>query len=524
MPPAGQTGGSEEICVISNELLSTLTADQAPKAVSEYEESGFTDDDVTTLRIDFQNILKIDNLISFKNLTKLQLDNNLIEAIEGLGHLTQLQWLDLSFNNIEKIEGLDTLVHLTDLSLHHNQIHKLEGMDKLTKLDVLSIGDNQLETLEGAPVLYLRQFKKLRSINMSGNAMCDDPNYEAYVVAFLPNLRYVDWRRISDETRTQAEIQYQNELSIVRIKEQDEEEAEKLLSEKEAKAQVYIDACVPNMYGSTLFEGTLDSEIPKLFPIPGIEEAVNAFKDIFNENVDAIGNGGLANAKVRREEREMFFQAMEAGLEENRAKGSVEVDNFIEKMNVLKMELGNEHLQGALMFDKLQHAKDDLHKLKYNLMEIEIGLVASIEESISLFDRSYAELVSKAVEEVQERTSKIREAEDSMFKQVSDIAVAFLDKQTKGEVTEGVEVTDDLLMLLRDKTTLTAVMVNAHDCHMMKMDEDEESVTSMVRNEYNGLMSKQADHESLRNRNRIAEICNFFDTNQDELEKHMDEV
>lgn len=103
--------------------------------------------------------------------------------------MTQLQWLDLSFNNIEKIEGLETLVNLTDLSLHHNQIHTLEGLDALTKLDVLSIGDNQLETLEGAPVLYLRQFKSLRSINMSGNAMCDDPNYEPYVVAFLPTLR-----------------------------------------------------------------------------------------------------------------------------------------------------------------------------------------------------------------------------------------------------------------------------------------------------------------------------------------------
>jgi len=211
-------------------------------------------------------------------------------------------------------------------------------------------------------------------------------------------------------------------------------------------------------------------------------------------------------------------------LKENRAKGSVHVDDFIEKMNVLKMELGNENLQGALMFDKLQHMKDNLHTLKYDLMEIEIGLVASIEESISLFDRSYAELVSKATEEVQERMSKIREAEDAMFKQVSDIAVAFLDKQTKGEVTEGVEVTDDLLMLLRDKTTLTAAVVGAHDTHMMKMDEKEDEVTTMVRGEYNALMTKQADHEAIRNRNRIAEICNFFDTNQEELDKHMDEV
>lgn len=113
------------------------------------------------------DILKIDNLFSFANLTKLQLDNNLIENIEKLDHLVNLQWLgklsvhtclvalkkrtfllDLSFNNIEKINGLENLVNLTDLSLHHNHITKLEGLDTLTKLDVLSIGDNLLPTLE----------------------------------------------------------------------------------------------------------------------------------------------------------------------------------------------------------------------------------------------------------------------------------------------------------------------------------------------------------------------------------------
>ena len=45
-------------------------------------------------------------------------------------------------------------------------------------------------------------------------------------------------------------------------------------------------------------------------------------------------------------------------------------------------------------------------------MELELSLVGSIEESVSVFDRSYAELVSKACEETQERMTKIREAEE----------------------------------------------------------------------------------------------------------------
>ena len=39
------------------------------------------------------DILKIDNLWCFTNLTKLQLDNNIIEKIEGLDLLTNLVWL-----------------------------------------------------------------------------------------------------------------------------------------------------------------------------------------------------------------------------------------------------------------------------------------------------------------------------------------------------------------------------------------------------------------------------------------------
>lgn len=43
-----------------------------------------------------KDILKIDNLWSFVNLTKLQMDNNIIERIEGLEMLVNLEWLGKS--------------------------------------------------------------------------------------------------------------------------------------------------------------------------------------------------------------------------------------------------------------------------------------------------------------------------------------------------------------------------------------------------------------------------------------------
>ena len=43
--------------------------------------------DVTTLRLSFKNINKIDNLAGFSQLTKLCLDNNAIDQIEGIDQL-----------------------------------------------------------------------------------------------------------------------------------------------------------------------------------------------------------------------------------------------------------------------------------------------------------------------------------------------------------------------------------------------------------------------------------------------------
>jgi hypothetical protein len=442
-----------------------------------------------------------------------------------VGSLAVQRIADLSFNNIERIEGLEALVNLTDLSLHHNQISRLEGLDTLVKLDVLSIGDNRLETLDDAPVLYLRQFKGLRSVNMARNPMCDDPNYEAFVVAFLPTLRYIDWHRISDETRESAVLQYQDRLAIVNIKEQEADEIQNKYKLQESKQILYAEACVPGMYGGTLFESMLDPTMSKLFPIPDIEEAVNTFRDTFNENLEAIGTQGLEHAAVRKQEKELFFEALEDGLEDNRSKGSAMVDTFVHLKNEVQGNIDRlEPSQNVIASTKMEKLKDDLGTLKYELMELELSLVASIEESTNLFDRSFAELVAKAVEECQERMAKMREAEETCFKQVSDVAVAFLDKQTKGEVTEGVEVTDELMELLRDKTTLTTAIVAAHDAHTMAIDDKEDEITTMVRKEYTDLISKQQGHESTRNRNRIAEIANFYNINSEEVDKQLDEL
>lgn len=51
-----------------------------------------------------------------------------------------------------------------------------------------------------AQVIYLRRFKNLRTLNLTGNPLCHDEQYTLFVVAHLPDLVYLDFKLVSDTT------------------------------------------------------------------------------------------------------------------------------------------------------------------------------------------------------------------------------------------------------------------------------------------------------------------------------------
>ena len=138
---------------------------------------------VKTLKLEFKQILKIDNLRPLTSLTRLFLDNNFIERMTGLDSLVHLVWLDLSFNRIKTIEGLENLGKLQVLALYQNKIEKLERLDHLKHLSVLRIGKNVLESKED--ILYLRRLPNLRTLSLYGNPLCKTEGWDDYVKASL---------------------------------------------------------------------------------------------------------------------------------------------------------------------------------------------------------------------------------------------------------------------------------------------------------------------------------------------------
>lgn len=104
---------------------------------------------ITCIRLEFQNLLRIDHLWVLPNLRRLSLKFNKIDRIENLHMLTELRELDLSFNCLERIENLEKLVRMEVLSLFGNRIEKLENLDTLSSILILSLGNNRIDDYEG---------------------------------------------------------------------------------------------------------------------------------------------------------------------------------------------------------------------------------------------------------------------------------------------------------------------------------------------------------------------------------------
>lgn len=184
---------------------------------------------VTSIQVEFQNLLKIDHLWVLPNLQKLSLQFNKIERIENIEMLTRLKELDLSFNCLERIEGLEALVNLEVLSLFGNRIKRLEGLDTLSQMLIMSVGNNAIDTYEGVRMKdkgkvenkvsdylqldRLRFMKKLRSLNLEGNPIAQKPakntTFRAYVAAVLPHLKYYNYEYIYEEERQKGEAEFE---------------------------------------------------------------------------------------------------------------------------------------------------------------------------------------------------------------------------------------------------------------------------------------------------------------------------
>lgn len=506
-----------EPSVVDEEMLKKAVEEQGPKdqAGRIAKEEGIHFRDVTQLRLDFKNILKIDNLWQFTALTKLQLDNNIIEKIQGLDSLINLVWLDLSFNNIEVIEGLDALVKLEDLSLYNNRISEIANIDTLYNLQVLSIGNNSLDQLEN--LIYLRRFKRLRSLNLAGNPIYEDENYKMFIAAYLPELVYLDFRLVDENTREVANLQYQ--YAIDEIKHNENMAQRKLTEElqKQEELELHKAAYVEFLNGSFLFDSMYseDPETAKLAYLPGVHLLLESYKSKFVAICQQIFENGLKQQVKREAEVATFFECLREAIESNQDKGSEKVAGFEEKKREIFSEL-HQLTDMSLLETRIAQYNKEINELCDSLMMLELQLLDQLEDIIKDFERNISDMMTGFIEFVQGMISQCRDLENNHHEKLLEIAINTLEKVLKNEFVE--DVPDEVRMLFVDKDTVVNAVSASHDIHLLKIDNREDDLITRANGWTTALVEKVHSDEVKRNRKRISEINIYIDYLRDEME------
>ncbi|XP_069576578.1 dynein axonemal assembly factor 11 [Brachyistius frenatus] len=139
----------------------------------------FSLEEVSLHQQDIERIEHIDRWC--RELKILYLQNNLIPRIENIGRLKKLEYLNLALNNIEVIENL-------------------EGCESLQKLDLTVNFVGRLSSVES-----LKVNPHLGELFLVGNPSAQFEGYRQFVVAALPQLKWLDGTAISRSERIQAQ-------------------------------------------------------------------------------------------------------------------------------------------------------------------------------------------------------------------------------------------------------------------------------------------------------------------------------
>ncbi|XP_020587856.1 U2 small nuclear ribonucleoprotein A' isoform X2 [Phalaenopsis equestris] len=132
----------------------------------------------------------------------------------------QFDTLDLSDNEIVKLENFPYLNRLSTLLINNNRITRInpEIGEFLPKLHTLILTNNRLVNL--VEIDPLASLPKLQTLSLLDNNITKKPNYRLYVIFKLKKLRLLDFRKVKQKERIEAEGLYASKEA--------EEEAKKI--------------------------------------------------------------------------------------------------------------------------------------------------------------------------------------------------------------------------------------------------------------------------------------------------------
>jgi hypothetical protein len=469
---------------------------------------------VTSLVLHFQNIIEISNLNNFDSLTTLRLDNNIIDKIANLDHLQNLTWLDLSFNNIREIEGLNKLYKLLDLSLYHNQISEIKGLDDCPNLNILSLGHNYISELK--QIDYLRKFQNLRCVCLDGNKVCTHDSYLQHVLAYLTNLKYLDYMLIDRKTINNAQDSY-NLDELTEVKEREQASQQKIRQEEEKRKvleklkESFLD-CTEDLF-EQLFSKEVEPEHVLVLQCYGTLK--EEYRDKLTEDIAHLKKTMEEKNESRLKKTSAFEKSIKVAEKESEEEAFQMVKDFkaVKKKVLAKLDK-EEHKAEAKRME--EHLLDDLGELEDHLMANEIQLQESIEEAISDFETSMQKLTKDMQEKGTEFFRKLDDHEKGFNLSVTDAVTSEIDTFTQLSDTAHAE-DPNKAKYLGNREEMQAACSNFHEAHLKLITDLEDYFNNQVQAWRTSFFERHREAQYHRNRQRIMDTKKVIDDCRDEI-------
>jgi Leucine-rich repeat (LRR) protein len=152
------------ICLTDSEITDERLAEMVA--------NGEIPQDVSVLRLGFNQITDLSPLASLSELTRLRLNDNEITEISPLPELVNLRFLDLSNNEIRSVSSLTGLVELRELRLSNNDIYRAGSLTELPNLDTLRLNANPVRDSHRERILEFADGKFADAFNCCFDGEC----------------------------------------------------------------------------------------------------------------------------------------------------------------------------------------------------------------------------------------------------------------------------------------------------------------------------------------------------------------
>ena len=489
--------------------------------------------EAVSLSLSFKHLLKIENLQLLTSLRRLRLDNNNITKIEGLEPCVHLEWLDLSFNKLTKIENLGHLTKLKDLSLYNNELTSVDGITDgvlpTGPLQVLSLGNNLMIRLEET-IIKLRSLKNLEVLNMDGNPLCKPMEgqrcpYKVFVHGFLPKLKYLDYEMVTAAEKEAARDGGVPAEVLAEVEEMDSRVEKAQLKAQEKRDMIQSLANMNIEVAETLLDSILDEDpdFQKVVSMPGMPQLVQTIRETIKPASETLKVVGAEKDSLIRAEIAQFQEAVNAITAESLASTSSILEEWEKRFKVSAKKVSDAKFKISQISPRHKNVHEGkeaevdfseaVHELNGLLADIAIFEASSIKTELETHENIEAILDTFETAMIELRGLKVANHE-TFFRAVESAAGVFTEivqkhaEKVVADFASGKLHTDDedLSTLLGDKESLYGALSQSHETRVAKILKSESDLKAREEKRCGGAVLDARRLELARNRGRIVEV------------------